>query len=236
MIARSRVQSTLSSNIRNSLSLFNGNTINTPTCTPTFTPKNLTLTTRSVHSNRQKKKIFRYQYYEKKRQGLLPSQNQIPLEEILDSTPLLFPSVFSPTFLRNGWSAPPPSTFTLPSYPFEVRRTGNKKVGSRSPPITESIKALQQHIENTEEPASEVVEPLPADPVGFLPVYVRYRNNHSNVSTEVRRIFGDVDVLATELVKLCHPNSVVVTKNGGNIVVKGNHTKRIRTFLAELGF
>ena len=53
---------------------------------------------RLKHSNRQKKKIFRYQYYEKKRSGLLTEPE--PIDEFREKEPLLWEPVFEPEFLR----------------------------------------------------------------------------------------------------------------------------------------
>eukprot|EP01082_Thalassiosira_pseudonana_P007879 g6904.t1 g6904 contig23:1455586-1456474(-) len=41
-----------------------------------------------------------------------------------------YPPVFKPTFLQNGWSAPPPADVEVPVYPFRVRRTGRKPFGA----------------------------------------------------------------------------------------------------------
>ena len=83
---------------------------------------------------------------------------------------------------------------------------------------------------------SEQPEALPPNPPGFLPVYVRYRNARSRVTTEVRRVQGDVDVLAGELTKVCWPDEVTVKATTGNIEIKNNHTRKIRMYLASLGF
>ena len=41
-----------------------------------------------------------------------------------------YPAIFKPTFLQNGWSAPPPEDVVVPEYPFRVERTGNKPFGA----------------------------------------------------------------------------------------------------------
>eukprot|EP00956_Cyclotella_meneghiniana_P043088 scaffold252519_cov93-Cyclotella_meneghiniana.AAC.2 len=41
-----------------------------------------------------------------------------------------YPPVYKPRFLQNGWSAPPGPEVTIPTYPFHVKRTGNKPFGA----------------------------------------------------------------------------------------------------------
>jgi len=120
----------------------------------------------------------------------------------------------------------------MPEYPFLVSRTTGKKVGHRVKPLTPTVAQYERNQPDDIEPPERLVE----SPPGFLPVYVRYRNNGSRITTEVRRISGDVDVLAEEIRKVCYPDPVRMTASGGNIEVKNNHTRAIKMYLASLGF
>mgnify|MGYP005839522261 CR=1 FL=1 len=79
------------------------------------------LQTRSKHSERQIKRLFRQH----------PAKIRVEASIGLDRTPEpldppQFKPVFEPTFLPNGWSAPPGTDVSIPEYPFQVKRTKNK--------------------------------------------------------------------------------------------------------------
>lgn len=100
-------------------------------------PTNTTTTTasttyRSKHSATQVKRLFKNNPARLrllKKNGNHPSslkkqqQAQIPIRK--------YPDIYKPTFLGNGWSAPPnPDEIELPQYPFRIARTGRKPFGT----------------------------------------------------------------------------------------------------------
>jgi hypothetical protein len=76
---------------------------------------------RFKHSARQVKRLFKNHPARKRieaRQGI--TREPEPLSDPK------FEAIHEPTFLRNGWSAPPPAEIQVPQYPFKVARTKNK--------------------------------------------------------------------------------------------------------------
>lgn len=90
--------------------------------------KNTVAIVRSKHSATQVKRLFKNNPARlrlAKKQGLSPNAPQ----NIPENT--TYAPIFQPTFLGNGWSAPPnPSEVQIPDYPFRVIRTGNKPFGA----------------------------------------------------------------------------------------------------------
>lgn len=90
--------------------------------------KNTVAIVRSKHSATQVKRLFKNNPARlrlAKKQGLSPNVPQ----NIPENT--TYAPIFQPTFLGNGWSAPPnPSEVQIPDYPFRVIRTGNKPFGA----------------------------------------------------------------------------------------------------------
>merc|ERR1712238_380784 len=146
-----------------------------------------------------------------------------------------YPPSFKPTFLPNGWSAPPSppeiAQAMVQHLPFTVERTGNKPNGA----------------------------------VGFLPVYKDVRIGGSKVTTLVRRVTGDRDEFIRELRVILNmsptsrlPSSSIPSSSLSNaslpspnrgrgdgiryrahgtvFEVDGNRTREIKTWLAGLGF
>lgn len=90
--------------------------------------KNTVAIVRSKHSATQVKRLFKNNPARlrlAKKQGL----SQGTPQNIPENT--TYAPIFQPTFLGNGWSAPPnPSEVQIPDYPFRVIRTGNKPFGA----------------------------------------------------------------------------------------------------------
>ena len=81
---------------------------------------------RSKHSATQVKRLFKQN---PQRLRLLKKKGAWPAP----ATPIpdrAYAPVFKPTFLSNGWSAPPPPDLAVPEYPFRVSRTGRKPFGA----------------------------------------------------------------------------------------------------------
>jgi hypothetical protein len=97
---------------------------------PAVRPSNLSnaAPARSKHSATQVKRLFKNN---PARLRLLKKEGKLPNEPRNIPEHPTFPPVFQPTFLGNGWSAPPnPSEVQIPEYPFRVTRTGNKPFGA----------------------------------------------------------------------------------------------------------
>lgn len=67
-----------------------------------------------------------------------------------------------------------------------------------------------------------------------LPVYTDYKHGRTKVVTIVRKIRGDVDVMCGEVQKVCE--NAAITIRPGKIVIDGNYHRRIKVWLAGLGF
>ena len=88
---------------------------------------NSTATTyRTKHSATQVKRLFKNN---PARLRLLKKSGHVPKKPTIPS--VTYPAIYKPTFLGNGWSAPPnPDEIQIPEYPFKVKRTGRKPFGS----------------------------------------------------------------------------------------------------------
>ena len=81
---------------------------------------------RTKHSATQVKRLFRNN---PARLRLLKKSGHVPKKPTIPS--VTYPAIYKPTFLGNGWSAPPnPEEIQIPEYPFKVKRTGRKPFGS----------------------------------------------------------------------------------------------------------
>ena len=99
-----------------------------PSITTTINPSTAlhqSITQRSKHSATQTKRIFTQNQArlrierksgKKKPEAIIPERT--------------YPEIFKPTFLANGWSAPPPAEVEVPEYTFKVARTGRKPFGA----------------------------------------------------------------------------------------------------------
>jgi len=88
-------------------------------------PLSLFAACRSKHSATQVKRLFKRNPARLrllKRKGLTAPAPQIPDRA--------YDPIFKPSFLSNGWSAPPSPDLPVPEYPFRVSRTGRKPFGA----------------------------------------------------------------------------------------------------------
>ena len=67
-----------------------------------------------------------------------------------------------------------------------------------------------------------------------LPVYTDYKHGRTKVVTILRKIRGDVDVLQSELQKVCE--NAPITMRPGKLVIDGNYHRRVKVWLTGLGF
>lgn len=162
---------------------------------------------RCVHSERQIKRLFKNN----------SARARIEKRMNIDRTPLpLDPPTFAPVFtdfnlLPNGWSAPPGPNVAIPQYPFSILRTKNK----------------------------------PNDAVGFLPIYSKLRKDGTKTTTRIKKVKGDQEAFLRELravLQLPAPASGrasddnIRTRFGGVIEVDGNYVRKVKLWLAGLGF
>ena len=67
-----------------------------------------------------------------------------------------------------------------------------------------------------------------------LPVYLDYKGGGTKVTTQIRRIRGDVFAMQSDMSKVCDGNTVLIRP--GKLVVDGNYHGRLKMWLAGLGF
>eukprot|EP00921_Rhytidocystis_pertsovi_P025016 GHVQ01040358.1.p1 GENE.GHVQ01040358.1~~GHVQ01040358.1.p1 ORF type:complete len:262 (-),score=32.46 GHVQ01040358.1:1865-2650(-) len=70
-------------------------------------------------------------------------------------------------------------------------------------------------------------------PSGNLPVYSKIRRRGTDVSTEIRHIFGDISALRKDLMIVCE---APVRERIGCLEIKGLHVRKIKGWLQHLGF
>lgn len=69
---------------------------------------------------------------------------------------------------------------------------------------------------------------------GSLPVYSEVKNDGQRVSTQVRKISGDIEVLSRELSSF-FPQAQVFSKQR-QVVLRGNYVKEVKEWLCAKGF
>lgn len=159
------------------------------------------------HSERQIKRLFRKH----------PAIRRVEQREGVDRTPTPMPppqfegTAFAPTFLPNGWSAPPGPEFSLPEYPFAVARTKNKPNDAAG-----FLPVYSTFRKDGSKPTTRVK---------------KVTGNRDLFIQELRSILalpppknGDVRV------------DPIRVRVGGTIEIKGNRTGDVTRWLAGLGF
>ena len=72
-----------------------------------------------------------------------------------------------------------------------------------------------------------------------LPVYSQLSSGNTQKTTIVRRVYGDVQVLAAWLMVELHggqPGRLRVKPEQQKIIIKGDHVEQVKLFLTDLGF
>lgn len=164
-------------------------------------------------------------------------------EESAPSSPAIpkraYPAIHKPTFLQNGWSAPPGPEIALPSYPFHVRRTGNKPFGAPGflPVYTDVRIHGTKHttvVRNVSGDMSVFLKELMAvlkmpRPKKILDTNKDAGGTGSYRNNATRHGGGE----AGRGVNREYPIRI---RAGGTVEVNGNWTKEVRGWLAGLGF
>mmetsp|Transcript_23515 Transcript_23515/g.50316 ORF Transcript_23515/g.50316 Transcript_23515/m.50316 type:complete len:224 (+) Transcript_23515:181-852(+) len=188
-------------------------------------PTHLSTAHRSKHSATQVKRLFknnpaRLRLLKKK--GNLPAPNK----QIPDP---LYPPVFKPEYLSNGWSAPPPPDVHVPDYPFKVTRTGRKPFGAVGfLPVYRDVR-----IHGTKQ--TTIIRNVS----GNIPAFV----------TELRAVLslplGKKGVLTSastgkhgggEAGRGVNKQNPIRIRTGGAIEVNGDRALEVRIWLSGLGF
>lgn len=186
----------------------------------------LFITHRSKHSATQVKRLFknnpaRLRILKKK--GLSP----VAAPQIPDR---IYPSVFNPTFLGNGWSAPPkPEEVQVPDYPFRVKRTGNKPFGAVGfLPVYRDVR-----IHGTKH--TTIIRNVAGDIPAFL----------DELRAVLHLSMGKKGVLTSastgphgggEAGRGVNRENPIRIRTGGAIEVNGDHAREVKKWLAGLGF
>ncbi|KAJ2832784.1 mitochondrial 54S ribosomal protein img2 [Coemansia furcata] len=69
-----------------------------------------------------------------------------------------------------------------------------------------------------------------------LPVYTDIKNGKTRKQTTVRRIEGDLEALRADMAKALSDSSIQIKKASQQLVIKGDRSGEIRTWLTRSGF
>lgn len=140
-----------------------------------------------------------------------------------------YPPVFSPTFLGNGWSAPPPPEVEVPEYPFRVGRTGRKPFGAVGfLPVYRDVR-----IHNTKH--TTIIRNVAGD----IPAFI------SELRAVLELPMGKKGILTSastgkhgggEAGRGVNVENPIRIRTGGAIEVNGDHAREVKRWLAGLGF
>jgi len=187
-------------------------------------PSSLFATYRSKHSATQVKRLFknnpaRLRLLKKK--GLPASDPQIP-----DRT---YDPIFKPSFLSNGWSAPPSPDVQVPDYPFRVSRTARKPFGAVGfLPVYRDVR-----IGGTKR--TTIVRNVSGDIISFI----------SELQAVLNLPRGKKGILTSastgkhgggEAGRGVNSVNPIRIRTGGSIEVNGDRAIEVRKWLAGLGF
>jgi len=184
---------------------------------------------RSKHSATQVKRLFKNNPARlrilKKQEGDLP-----PAPTTDTSTPdRVYPQIFQPTFLSNGWSAPPPPEVQVPDYPFRIIRTGgkpNNAVGFL--PVYRDVR-----VHGTKRTT------LIRNVQGDIPAFLSELCAVLNLSTGKKGILTSASTGkhgGGEAGRGVNAENPIRIRTGGAIEVNGDRAKEIKKWLAGLGF
>mmetsp|Transcript_20283 Transcript_20283/g.29003 ORF Transcript_20283/g.29003 Transcript_20283/m.29003 type:complete len:221 (-) Transcript_20283:2-664(-) len=191
-----------------------------------------TTTIRSKHSATQVKRLFKNN----------PARLRILKKQEGDaaSTPAgasstttiperVYPQIFQPTFLSNGWSAPPPPEVQIPKYPFSITRTAgkpNNAVGFL--PVYRDVRV-----------AGTKRTTLIRNVQGDIPAFLSELCAVLNLSTGKKGILTSASTGkhgGGEAGRGVNAENPIRIRTGGAIEVNGDRAKEVKKWLAGLGF
>ncbi|KAL7442157.1 hypothetical protein ACHAXM_011174 [Skeletonema potamos] len=202
------------------------------TITSSSSSNSMVTSIRSKHSATQVKRLFknnpaRLRLLKKQEGGLPPTANDTSSSS---STPdRVYPQIFQPTFLSNGWSAPPPSEVQVPNYPFRIIRTGgkpNNAVGFL--PVYRDVR-----VHGTKRTT------LIRNVQGDIPAFLSELRAVLNLSTGKKGILTSASTGkhgGGEAGRGVNAENPIRIRTGGAIEVNGDRAKEIKKWLAGLGF
>mmetsp|Transcript_39881 Transcript_39881/g.95965 ORF Transcript_39881/g.95965 Transcript_39881/m.95965 type:complete len:225 (+) Transcript_39881:187-861(+) len=188
-------------------------------------PTSSIISYRSKHSATQVKRLFKRNPARlrilKKKGNLPDSKPQIP-----DRT---YPPIFKPTFLGNGWSAPPPPEVKVPEYPFRIPRTGGKPFGAVGfLPVYRDVR-----VHGTKH--TTIIRNV----AGNIPAFI------DELRAVLELPLGKKGILSSastgkhgggEAGRGVNSDNPIRIRTGGVIEVNGDHAREVKKWLAGLGF
>mmetsp|Transcript_23975 Transcript_23975/g.40860 ORF Transcript_23975/g.40860 Transcript_23975/m.40860 type:complete len:232 (-) Transcript_23975:45-740(-) len=189
-----------------------------------------TTSIRYKHSATQVKRLFKNNPARlrilKKQEGGAPTADK----SSSSSTPeRVYPEIFQPTFLSNGWSAPPPPEVEIPEYPFRITRTAgkpNNAVGFL--PVYRDVR-----VHGTKR--TTLIRSVQGD----IPTFLSELRAVLNLSTGKKGILTSASTGkhgGGEAGRGVNAQNPIRIRTGGAIEVNGDRAKEIKKWLAGLGF
>eukprot|EP00523_Entomoneis_sp_CCMP467_P005767 CAMPEP_0168742216 /NCGR_PEP_ID=MMETSP0724-20121128/12920_1 /TAXON_ID=265536 /ORGANISM="Amphiprora sp., Strain CCMP467" /LENGTH=217 /DNA_ID=CAMNT_0008789755 /DNA_START=50 /DNA_END=703 /DNA_ORIENTATION=- len=177
--------------------------LQTTTSSPSLVPSPQQQQVRTRHSNTQIKRLLK----NPKRDRLDREQG---IERIKSMPPeIVYQPIWEPKMLRNGWSPLPPADVEVPSYPFSVKRTGNKPQNA--------VGFLPVYSKMRKDGTK---------------AYTRIKKVGGDRDRFVQELRAVLEIPTPKNPK----EDKIRIRTGGTIEVDGNFSKDVRLWLAGLGF
>eukprot|EP00986_Skeletonema_menzelii_P006692 scaffold2544_cov145-Skeletonema_menzelii.AAC.3 len=191
----------------------------------------LTTSIRSKHSATQVKRLFknnpaRLRILKKQEGGAAPTADTSSSSAIPER---VYPQIFQPTFLSNGWSAPPPPEVQIPDYPFRITRTAgkpNNAVGFL--PVYRDVR-----VHGTKRTT------LIRNVQGDIPAFLSELCAVLNLTTGKKGILTSASTGkhgGGEAGRGVNSENPIRIRTGGAIEVNGDRAREVKKWLAGLGF
>ncbi|KAL7501303.1 hypothetical protein ACHAWT_011108 [Skeletonema menzelii] len=190
----------------------------------------LTTSIRSKHSATQVKRLFKNNPARlrilKKQEGAAPTADTSSSSAIPER---VYPQIFQPTFLSNGWSAPPPPEVQIPDYPFRITRTAgkpNNAVGFL--PVYRDVR-----VHGTKRTT------LIRNVQGDIPAFLSELCAVLNLTTGKKGILTSASTGkhgGGEAGRGVNSENPIRIRTGGAIEVNGDRAREVKKWLAGLGF
>eukprot|EP00574_Skeletonema_japonicum_P004613 CAMPEP_0201722528 /NCGR_PEP_ID=MMETSP0593-20130828/6887_1 /ASSEMBLY_ACC=CAM_ASM_000672 /TAXON_ID=267983 /ORGANISM="Skeletonema japonicum, Strain CCMP2506" /LENGTH=228 /DNA_ID=CAMNT_0048213505 /DNA_START=63 /DNA_END=749 /DNA_ORIENTATION=- len=202
--------------------------ITSPSST-TITP--LATTIRSKHSATQVKRLFknnpaRLRILKKQQEG-----GGAPTANTSSSIPeRVYPQIFQPTFLSNGWSAPPPPEVQIPNYPFLITRTAGK------PNNAVGFLPVYRDVRVAGTKRTTIIRNVQGDIPAFLSELCAVLNLSIGKKKGILTSASTGKHGGGEAGRGVNSENPIRIRTGGAIEVNGDRAKEVKLWLAGLGF